>query len=110
MNPLDDTRISRLVGRRSCFERISLTHPGPCLRLWSRHSSASVTPLPLTPELAGALGEALAKLTNKQIVLETRVDPKLIGGVVAQVGGTVLDGSLKTQLEELRRTLHDTRV
>lgn len=65
---------------------------------------------PLTPELSGSLAAALAQLTNKQIVLETRVDPKLIGGVVAQVGGTVLDGSLKTQLEQLRRTLHDTRV
>lgn len=51
------------------------------------------------------LGAALAALTRKQIVLETRVDPALIGGVVAQVGSTLLDGSLRTQLESLRGKL-----
>ena len=49
-------------------------------------------------------------MTNKQIMLETKVDPRLIGGVVTQVGGTVLDGSLKTQLEGLRSQLRATRL
>jgi len=47
--------------------------------------------------------EALAKrLTGASlIVLSTKVDPELIGGVTLAVGGTVYDGSVKTQLERL---------
>lgn len=65
---------------------------------------------PLAPELIESISSALAKITGKQIVLESKVDGRLIGGVVAQVGGTVFDGSLKTQLEELRGSLRTARV
>jgi F-type H+-transporting ATPase subunit delta len=37
------------------------------------------------------------------VTLSTRVDPALIGGIVARVGGTVYDGSLATQLEKMRQ-------
>jgi F-type H+-transporting ATPase subunit delta len=68
------------------------------------------TAVPMPAEITTKLGDAIAAATNKQIVLESRVDPKLIGGVVTQVGSTILDGSLKTQLEELRTTLRQTSV
>ena len=57
---------------------------------------------PLGPEQVAAL-EALAKrLTGANlIVVSTKVDPELIGGVTLAVGGTVYDGSVKTQLERL---------
>ena len=47
--------------------------------------------------------EALAKrLTGARlIVVSTKVEPDLIGGVTLAVGGTVYDGSVKTQLERL---------
>jgi F-type H+-transporting ATPase subunit delta len=48
---------------------------------------------------------ALVDATRKALVLETRTDPKILGGLVTQVGATVWDGSLKTQLERLRREL-----
>jgi F-type H+-transporting ATPase subunit delta len=66
--------------------------------------------VPLSEEDTGHLGRALAGRTQKTVVLETRVDPGLLGGVITQVGGTVLDGSLKTQLDLLRSTLRSTRV
>ena len=37
--------------------------------------------------------------------LETRVDPSILGGVVAQVGDNVIDGSVRGRLERLRRAL-----
>jgi len=37
--------------------------------------------------------------------METAVDPELIGGLVARVGDLVLDGSVRTQLEDLRTKL-----
>ncbi len=66
--------------------------------------------VPVTAGISAEIGSALAALTKKEVVLETKVDPSLIGGVVAQVGGVVLDGSLKTQLELMRQTLRSTRV
>ena len=68
------------------------------------------TAVEMPADVTNQLGAAIAAATKKQIVLETRVDPKLIGGVVTQVGSTVLDGSLRTQLEELRTTLRQTSV
>jgi F-type H+-transporting ATPase subunit delta len=57
---------------------------------------------------AGALDrvrKALERRTGKQVLLETAVDPELVGGVVASVGDLVLDGSVRTQLEDLRAKL-----
>jgi F-type H+-transporting ATPase subunit delta len=52
-----------------------------------------------------ALKTQLEALTQRSVVLETKVDASLIGGVVAQVGSHMYDGSLRSQLAELGRTL-----
>lgn len=51
------------------------------------------------------LQERLGGFTGKQVRLQLRVDQNLRGGLVVQVGNTVFDGSLFTQLERLRRQL-----
>ncbi|MES1157609.1 MAG: ATP synthase F1 subunit delta [Haliangium ochraceum] len=48
---------------------------------------------------------ALEKRTGRKVIIETAVDPDLIGGIVARVGDLVLDGSVRTQLDEMRRRL-----
>ncbi len=60
---------------------------------------------PLPAELATKIEAQLAAATNKKVSVETSLDPSLIGGVVAQVGNTIFDASLRTQLEALRREL-----
>ena len=45
---------------------------------------------------------ALERLSGKTVVLEARQDPALLGGVVAKIGDTVYDGSVRTQLELMR--------
>jgi F-type H+-transporting ATPase subunit delta len=60
---------------------------------------------PLSPDAVAGIKNALERATGKQIVLETRVDPELIGGVVAKVGSYLLDGSLKTALARMRTEL-----
>ena len=47
----------------------------------------------------------LEKLTGKQVKLAFAIDPNLIGGVVTRVGSTVYDGSVRTQLENLKEEL-----
>ncbi len=60
---------------------------------------------PLAESEVEELREAIAAMTGRTIVLDTRTDPSLIGGVVTQVGATMLDGSLSTQLERMREEL-----
>lgn len=60
---------------------------------------------PLSPEKTKAVEESLSKATGKKVELSTRVDPELLGGVVAKIGSTVYDGSVRTQLERLRKEL-----
>ena len=47
----------------------------------------------------------LERLTGKQVNLNFGVDPNIIGGVVTRIGSTVYDGSVKTQLENLKQEL-----
>lgn len=63
------------------------------------------TAAPLPPDALAQLQQTLQQLTQRNVILETRVDPSLLGGVSAQVGSLLYDGSLRTQLEELRREL-----
>ncbi len=50
----------------------------------------------------------LQKATGKTIILESKIDASLIGGMVAQVSGKVFDASVKTRLIELRQQLLDS--
>ncbi|HWP85661.1 MAG TPA: ATP synthase F1 subunit delta [Terriglobia bacterium] len=52
-----------------------------------------------------ALEQALRQRTGKQVRLHFSLDPALIGGVTAQVGSTIYDGSVRGQLERLRADL-----
>jgi F-type H+-transporting ATPase subunit delta len=60
---------------------------------------------PLNQDQRSALGQELSRVANKQVRCDFYVDPALIGGVVARMGSTVYDGSVRTQLEELRERL-----
>ena len=61
--------------------------------------------VPLSPEKTRALEDSLSKVTGKKVELTVNIDPALLGGVVAKIGSTVYDGSVKTQLERLRHEL-----
>jgi F-type H+-transporting ATPase subunit delta len=63
------------------------------------------TAVPLAPETADRVGRALGQVSGKQVLVSTRVDPAIIGGVVARVGSTVYDGSVTTQLARMRQKL-----
>jgi F-type H+-transporting ATPase subunit delta len=60
---------------------------------------------PLSPEKTKALEESLAKVTGKRVELSISVDPELLGGIIATIGSTVYDGSVKTQLQRMRQEL-----
>ena len=59
----------------------------------------------LSKDAVSKIQKALSKKTGKEIVLNVEQDPDLIGGVVTKIGDLVLDGSVKTQLMNMRETL-----
>ena len=67
---------------------------------------ASVTTaIALPADRTKALEASLATVTGRTVTLESRVDPSIIGGVVARVGSTVYDGSVTTQLKKMKERL-----
>jgi len=56
----------------------------------------------LTDEQTTRLAEALGQATGKNIEVKVVVDPSVQGGLVAQVGDTVIDGTTRRRLEQLR--------
>ena len=63
------------------------------------------TAAPLADEKLRALSQGLERATGRKIVLASRVDPSIIGGVVTRLGSTVYDGSVATQLERMKQSL-----
>jgi F-type H+-transporting ATPase subunit delta len=63
------------------------------------------TAVPLAPEQAAALARRLTEVTGRQVTLQTKVDPAIIGGVVTEVDSTVYDGSVTRQLARMRQKL-----
>jgi F-type H+-transporting ATPase subunit delta len=78
-------------------------------RLVNEHKGIAVaqvtTAVPIDERQKAVIASKLARRLGKTIVLETRVDPDILGGVVAQVGDDVIDGSVRGRLERLRRRL-----
>ena len=64
-----------------------------------------VTAVPLTPASRAALEEALGKASGKTVTMTERVDPSIIGGVVATIGSFVYDGSIAHQLDKIKKQL-----
>jgi F-type H+-transporting ATPase subunit delta len=68
--------------------------------------SAEVTSArPLDASQLSEIINALEKISGKKVTVTRREDPELLGGVVAKLGDTVYDGSLRTQLRALRDEL-----
>lgn len=60
---------------------------------------------PLAEAKVALLKDRLAQLTGRTVTMTTKVDPSIIGGVVARVGSTVYDGSVATQLDRIKNRL-----
>jgi F-type H+-transporting ATPase subunit delta len=65
----------------------------------------AVTAVPLSDAERDSLRQRLQQQTGHEIMLETEVDPSLIGGVVVQIGDRLVDASTRARLEALRQSL-----
>lgn len=85
-----------------CLEAYTQLHDEHC-----RLSTAYVTSaVELTAGEKAALIEKLTRKFQRTIHLECAVDPSLLGGLVVQVDGKVIDGSLKHKLHEIKEVMN----
>jgi F-type H+-transporting ATPase subunit delta len=77
--------------------------------LWkheNRRIDVTVTSaIELDPAVVGKIGEEIERQTGQQVELASRVDEDILGGVVLQVGNMVLDASIRSRLEKLRKSV-----
>lgn len=75
------------------------------VRLGIEHAEV-IIPFPMDEGERAALARTLAAvLGKKKVVLNTKVDPAILGGMVARIGDRLIDGSTRTRLESLKRSL-----
>ncbi len=63
------------------------------------------TAVPISAAEKESLVKRLSSIIGRQVVIDERVDPNIIGGVIARVGGKIIDGSTRTKLEALKTRL-----
>jgi F-type H+-transporting ATPase subunit delta len=77
--------------------------------LWKRENKRLdvivTSAVELDPDVVEGIGRRIEEQTGEKIELESRVDENVLGGVVLQVGNTVLDASIRNRLEKLRKTV-----
>lgn len=78
-------------------------------RLLNEHRGIAVaqvtTAVPIDERQQSLIASRLGRRVGKTVTVETRVDPSILGGVIAQIGDNVIDGSVRGRLERLRRAL-----
>jgi F-type H+-transporting ATPase subunit delta len=92
-------------GRISGTEQIYLHYRELADEAAGRVRAKVLSATALDAAATGRIKAALEQATGKQVLLETEVDPELIGGLVAHVGSHTLDRSVRTSLDKLRASL-----
>jgi F-type H+-transporting ATPase subunit delta len=76
-------------------------------RLWDKANKrlpvSIVTAVPLDESTAQSIGARIGEQTGEHVELSSTVDPDIIGGIVLRVGNRIMDASVKSQLENLRK-------
>jgi F-type H+-transporting ATPase subunit delta len=95
---IDRKRIDQLAGIETAFrQKVDELH--------GIKRGEIISAKPLAKEDLSRVTEVLARISGKKVLVTPAVDPSLIGGVVAKVGDMVLDGTLRTQLNQLKESL-----
>jgi F-type H+-transporting ATPase subunit delta len=95
---LDRRRIVLLPAIARAYRDLTDAHVG-------RVRAEVISAQELVPATLDRIRRSLEQRTGKKVIINSTVDPELIGGVVARVGDLVLDGSVRTQLADLRARL-----
>jgi F-type H+-transporting ATPase subunit delta len=92
-------------GRMDLLDEIACSFTGIVDERMGRVAAHITTALELSSEDKEFLSAQLGSWTDKEVRMHCEVDPEIIGGVIAYLQGTVIDGSLRTRLAQLKETL-----
>ena len=95
---VDNNRVAALSSIASVFEEMREEAMGIV-------PAEITTATPLTDDQRQRAENAVQKLTGRKVRLTCKVEPDMIGGAVTRIGSKVYDGSLRTQLHQLRRRM-----
>ena len=68
------------------------------------------TAVTMPADLSASLSEKLSSFTGTRVILENKIDPAVIGGVCVTMDGKILDGTVRSNLDQLRNKLEKTSV
>jgi F-type H+-transporting ATPase subunit delta len=81
-------------------------------RLWreaNRLLAVSITSaVELDPSVAERVGDEIGRQTGRTVELTSAVDPEILGGIVVRVGNSIIDASIRTRLDNLRKQVVTT--
>ena len=67
---------------------------------------AGITVAQEIPEVTvGKLEKAISRYSGKEVTVNITIDPAIIGGIVTRIGSVVIDGSIHTQLNQIRQSI-----
>jgi ATP synthase F1 delta subunit len=64
---------------------------------------AVTSAIELDKKTVSGIGDRIAEQTGRKVELSSTVDPDILGGIVVRVGNQVLDASIRTRLDSLRK-------
>lgn len=107
LSPLVINFIALLIDKRRLgyFSEIVRCYDQLADELAGRIRARVLSAVPLSEPSVTEIQEKLAALTGKEVLITAEQDPELIGGVVTQVGDLVYDGSIRTQLDNMKERL-----
>jgi F-type H+-transporting ATPase subunit delta len=98
-------------GREEILEEVLPRYEGLVKEHLGRIEVEVTTAVELSEDQRDRLKERLGGvLESQEIILETNVDPELIGGAVFRYGGRMMDGSIRGRLESLREGMLERSV
>lgn len=98
---VDALQVVNRKGRASLLRAIAGSYRDELRQLRGQVEAKVRTAVPLSASARGQVAEAVRRFTGKEPLLVETVDPKLLGGVVIEVGGQKIDTSVATHLREL---------
>jgi F-type H+-transporting ATPase subunit delta len=98
---VDSLEVINSKGRLGLLPAIVEAYRGEYRELRGLVDARVITAVPLSKEQRASLAAAVAKLTGKKPELIERVDPSILGGLVVEVAGEKIDGSLSARLRDV---------
>jgi F-type H+-transporting ATPase subunit delta len=68
-----------------------------------------ITAIPYSKKVQGEFQRKIEELINSKVRVDFTVDENLLGGIIARIDGSVIDGSIRTRLNELKKNMASNR-